>query len=436
MRLLTISILVFLSSAIFAQNFQWTQQTSGVSTSLNDVYFADDNQIGCAVGDNGVTLYTTNGGQTWNSPTASVTTEKLRAVFLIDPNTGWAVGGVNSGVILKTYNGGKAWQDISPSSFGNYQILDVAFANQNVGWVITYDSVYMTTNGGTTWTGETYLSSLANLSNRAITVTSDTTAYVAGQSKRGVPSSAYADVLNRSAYGNPNTWGGSAASNFEQDDKLYSIAFSSPNVGFAGGQNGIIYKLEQVDTIHFNGPWNVNLDLNPTGLQSIKSISFPSENRGMFLTSAEVSGVTFALVYHTNNTGTTWSATPDSIQDLFANALMSSDTLTAWAVGNGGKIYKGFPMPNSISTMSLEMDVSIYPNPATDIINVELVSKSNELVNYTLLDVTGRIIEQGQWSLNSSNSRFTLNLSDAIKGMYLLKLSTDEGQSSFRVLKK
>ncbi len=81
------------------------------------------------------------------------------------------------------------------------------------------------------------------------------------------------------------------------------------------------------------------------------------------------------------------------------------------------------------------MDVSIYPNPATDIINVELVAKSNELVNYTLLDVTGRIIEQGQWSLNSSNSRFTLSLSDAIKGMYLLKLSTDEGQSSFRVLK-
>ncbi|MEA1898930.1 MAG: T9SS type A sorting domain-containing protein, partial [Bacteroidota bacterium] len=242
-------------------------------------------------------------------------------------------------------------------------------------------------------------------------------------------------VLNRSAYGNPNTWGGSAASSFEKDDKLRSIAFSSPNVGFAGGINGILYKLEQVDTIFFNGPWNINLDLNPTGPQTIKSISFPSESRGMFLTSAEVSGVNFALVYHTNDTGATWTATPDSIQDLFANALTSPDTLTAWVVGHDGKIYKGFPKPSSINTMSLDIDISIYPNPATDFINVELYSKRNEQIRYSLLDMTGRVIEQGVWNSNSSNSSFTLNLSNVIKGVYLLKLSTDERQSTFRVLK-
>ena len=434
MRLLTITILLFISSAIFAQNFEWTQQTSGVSTALNDVYFGDKYH-GCAVGDNGVILYTTNGGQTWNSPTVSVTTEKLRALSFADLNTGWAVGGVNSGVILRTDNGGSTWEDISPSSFGYYQILDVAFANLNVGWVITFDSIYMTTNGGTTWAGETYLSSLQNLSNRAITVTSDTTAYVAGKNKRGVPFSAYADVLNRSAYGNSDTWGGSAASNFENDDNLYSIEFSSSNVGFAGGQNGIIYKLEQVDTDLFNGPWNVNLDLNPTGLQTIKSISFPSESRGMFLTSTEVSGVTFALFYHTSDTGDTWSATPDSLQDLFANALMSPDTLNAWVVGNDGKIYKGTPWPTSINTLSAEIDIAIYPNPSSDIIKVEINSKNNKQIRYSLLDMAGRIIEQGNWNLNSSNSSFILNISDYNNGVYLLQLNTDKRQSSFRVLK-
>ena len=433
MRLLTIAILFFMSNLIFAQNFQWTEQTSGVTTDLNDVYFSD-NQEGCAVGDNGVTLYTTNGGKTWTSAT-SVTTQKLRAVFFADYNTGWAVGGVNSGVILRTDDGGRTWQDISPDSFKYYQIFDVAFANQNVGWVITYDSIYMTTDGGTTWTNENYLSSVDNVLNRAITVTSDSTAYVAGQSKRGIPSTTYADVLNRPVYDHPDTWGGSAASNFEKDDKLRCVTFSDFNTGFAGGQNGIIYKFEQEDPLFFNGPWNVSLDLNPTGLQGIKSISFPSESSGMFLTSAQVSGVTFALVYHTNDTGATWSATPDSIQDLFANALMSPDTLTAWTVGNGGKIYKGVYKTLGINTMSLDMDVNIYPNPATNIVNVRINTKANKLVTYVLSDISGRVINKGSWNLNSSNSVFQLNVSDYNNGVYLLQLSTDKGQGTFRVLK-
>ena len=82
------------------------------------------------------------------------------------------------------------------------------------------------------------------------------------------------------------------------------------------------------------------------------------------------------------------------------------------------------------------MDVNIYSNPATDLINVRIVSKSDELINYSLSDMTGRIVDNGQWSFNSSNSRFTLNLSNGIKGVSLLKLSSDEGQSTFSLIKK
>ncbi len=63
MRILTISILVFFSSAIYAQNFNWTSQNSGVATTLNDVFFAD-NQNGWAVGEEGAIVNTNDGGET------------------------------------------------------------------------------------------------------------------------------------------------------------------------------------------------------------------------------------------------------------------------------------------------------------------------------------------------------------------------------------
>jgi len=50
----------------------WTDQSSGTSANLNDVRFATDGLTGIAVGDGGVTLRTTNGGETSPSPTPMV----------------------------------------------------------------------------------------------------------------------------------------------------------------------------------------------------------------------------------------------------------------------------------------------------------------------------------------------------------------------------
>ncbi len=307
MRLLVFSILVFFSSAIFAQNFNWTPQNSGVTVLLKDVFFAD-NQTGWAVGDDGIIVNTTDGGQNW-LPQASGTTEKLRAVFFIDTNTGWIAGGLNTKTILKTTDGGSNWVDITPETIiDNQQVLDIAFADANTGWAIVSDSIYMTTDGGDTWTTEPYsINNPFGLDHKAIAVTSDTTAYIAGTRQR-TTGSAYADVFNKNPYEGPVYFYGAAAHQFETDDKLYSIAFSNYTTGFAGGINGILYKFEQEDPFNMAGPWDKNLDLSSQNISSIWSISFPSESIGMFNTSTEISGVTYALIYHTSDTGETWSA--------------------------------------------------------------------------------------------------------------------------------
>ena len=429
MRLLTISILIFLSSAIFAQNFDWTPQSSGVTVTLNDVFFTD-NQTGWAVGDAGIIVSTTDGGQNWTSQTSG-TSEKLRAVFFIDENTGWAVGASINKTMIKTTDGGSTWLSIAENNIPNSIMFDIAFADVNRGWTLSYDSIYMTSDGGSTWVNEAYFASTQQ-NPRALAVTSDTTAFVGG-SKFASVTTREAVVFYRNTVDMPLAWSVSPFNNSTTGDEFISIDFTASKIGFAGGKKGKLYKKSGTDD---HDPWDLTLDLSSQGVSVISSISFANDNNGMFSFSKSISGTNYAFIYHTSNTGDIWSATPDSIPDFLSPVLHAPDSTNAWLVGSFGNIYKGVRKPSAINTMSLNMDVSIYPNPATDIINVELVAKSNELVNYTLLDVTGRIIEQGQWSLNSSNSRFTLSLSDAIKGMYLLKLSTDKGQSTFQVLKK
>ncbi len=435
MRLFTISILVFFSSAVFAQNFTWTPQASGVTAQLYDVYFTD-NQTGWAVGNDGIIVNTTDGGQNW-VPQTSGTTERIRAVFFIDANTGWAVGGVSNKVMLKTTDGGLNWSDIAPANIVNNQIRDIAFADTNTGWVIVYDSIYLTTDGGENWTIEPYSTGEPQMGfdHKAIAVTSDTTSYIAGTRRRNTTGSTYADVFNKNPYQSPLYFYGAGVENFNKDDKLRCIAFSNYSTGFAGGDKGIIYRFEQEDPYNMAGPWKINLDLSSANISAISSISFPSESNGMFNVGTDISGTSYALIYHTADTGNTWSATPDTIPELLVATIHAPDTANAWIVGLGGKIYKGVRITTGIRRMESDFDINIYPNPTTDIITVEINLEINELVTYSLLDISGRLIKNGKWNLNSSGSRFTLDLSDISKGTYLLKLNTNKGQAVHRILK-
>ncbi len=360
-----------------------------MNTTFNDVFFAD-NQTGWAVGDNGVIVNTTDGGQNWTTQ-ISGTSEILRAVFFIDANTGWAVGGQVDKAMIKTTDGGANWQSIAASNIFTNQMYDIAFADVNAGWLATYDSIFMTSDGGNTWVNEGYVSSVDVPRVRSIAVTSDTTAFVGGSMKKSV-NSRQGEVFYRRPENAPFLWSNSGFNPSATDDQINSVEFINSYIGFAGGQIGKIYR--KTDT-HPGGPWELNLDLSSTGADMIRSISFPNEKNGMFTTSTEISDTTYALIYHTSDTGETWSAAPDTIQYLLLAVVHAPDEDN---VGIGGQIYKGVPSSIGIGERDLNFDISIFPNPATDIINVEMNSESNELVSNSISDMTGRLVEKGKWN--------------------------------------
>ena len=429
MRLFTISILLFLSSAIFAQNFDWASQNSGVTEMLNDVFFIN-NQTGWAVGNNGTILNTTNGGQTWSTQTSSATQE-IRAVFFIDANTGWAVGGATIRTMLKTTDGGATWLDLPANSITSNQMFDIAFFDANIGWVVTYDSIFRTIDGGNTWVNEGYDYTVISPRNRAISVTSDTTAYIGGSRETGVGLQRGAEVFYRNLSNSPIDWSNSGINTYVTDDDFYSIEFSNSHVGYAGGTKGKLLRKTGIQPTDY---WNSNFEIGED--LTIRAISFSNENNGMFCASKTIASTNYTLVYHTIDNGDNWSTNPDSIPNLLQGVLHAPDTVNAWAVGANGNIFKGTRSFVGINEIGLSVDVNIYPNPSSNVINVNINSQIKELINYTLTDISGRIIEKGNWNLGGSTSIFTVNVFEYSNGVYFLNIKTKEGKGTFRVLKK
>ncbi len=431
-----IFILTICTLSLHAQQiFEWTEQNSGVSENLRDVYFLNSN-TGWAVGDNGTILFTSNGGVTWSTQTSGVT-DQVRAVHALDELTAYVVGGVSDKIMLKTTDAGTTWESFDPNNnISHNQIIDVHFTSTANGWVITNDSVFYTTNGGESWENEKYINGISQTSHKRITATSDTTAFIASRRKRSTNANPFADVIWR-LKSNDLPWVYSSSSAFSSTDYgLNSIEFADFNNGFAGGSGGILYKAEDLDPGDLSGPWKVNLDLSSTNTGSIWSISFPTSTIGLFSIGKAIDETNYTLVYHTSNQGDTWHSQPDSISDLLSARVHSPEAFVAWAVGSFGKVFKGAPSATGIGQTNSTLDVNVYPNPASDKINVEINSLDNEPVSYSISDLSGRTIKNGQLGSAMSNSTFSIDISDMYNGSYLLTIISKDNQGTIRILKK
>lgn len=174
----------------------WQQESA-----LRDVHFID-NRHGWAVGDHGVILKTTDGGQRWNAvadvnraiedwnqaagqlslreklngvkdrrvQSATATSKssstnvtcQLNSVYFLNESHGWAAGGYavplidrTRSVVLKTVDGGVNWRVITNTM--PPQIKHIQFSDRNSGWAIGDSSssfgagIFFTHDGGKTW---------------------------------------------------------------------------------------------------------------------------------------------------------------------------------------------------------------------------------------------------------------------------------------------
>jgi hypothetical protein len=75
-----------------------------------------------------------------------------------------------------------------------------------------------------------------------------------------------------------------------------------------------------------------------------------------------------------------------------------------------------------VEETTLESQLNIYPNPVTDVLNVQW-NNTNETANLSIRDLSGRLV----LSERLANGNAALELSNLSSGNYILELQTEEG---------
>lgn len=114
-------------------------------------------------------LKTTNGGATWTGSTVRSVFNNGDDLFapsldFINANDGWLMvhpdHGMNSnpGELMATYDGGASWREVTQTGSGLPFGGDIGFLTNSTGWLVgagtstTNNKMYMTTDGGKSWT--------------------------------------------------------------------------------------------------------------------------------------------------------------------------------------------------------------------------------------------------------------------------------------------
>lgn len=101
--------------------------------------------------------------------------------------------------------------------------------------------------------------------------------------------------------------------------------------------------------------------------------------------------------------------------------------------GTGTDALGNIDTSNDCSTASVKdisfYNIDVYPNPASNVINVR---SEFTIDNLSVLDLTGRTVKQQI----SNNKEFSLDVSDLSKGIYLVKLSSGDKEAVTKFIKK
>ncbi|QXP79368.1 MULTISPECIES: T9SS type A sorting domain-containing protein [Winogradskyella] len=93
-----------------------------------------------------------------------------------------------------------------------------------------------------------------------------------------------------------------------------------------------------------------------------------------------------------------------------------------------------FRVEESLSVNDFNLDglINLYPNPTTNILNVDLTNLDED-VSYQVFNILGQDIQKGSLKSNTTN---VLNLSSYQSGVYFIKLSTNSGSMTQKLIKK
>ncbi|WP_341901928.1 YCF48-related protein [Fluviicola taffensis] len=371
---------------------QWTEQTSNTNFNLNDVFFTSDS-VGMAVGDNGRLVKTVDGGTNWveSNPFSGCNSY---AIHFATADSGWVAGTCG---IYFTSNGGLNW---TLQTSGNGKVLnDIFFYNSLEGWVVGNEMTILSTiDGGTNWSIDTLTSSVPGNPLLAVYFRDEHNGWIGGGEK-----------LHFTTDGGLNWIPGSSL----LIDWIYSMDFGDNYAGVAAGMAG-----SSTYTFDWGSNWNFDGSIT-ANYKPIYGVDFSSPDS---VYSVGKDG----LIYFSNNSGTSWTPQTSGVTTNL-NAVNFPSSNVGYAVGDAGTIIK-----RGGSYSGLSEDYTVYPNPATDLVNIPLHTIGED-VGIALQNSMGTHIPM---DIKSNGDNLEINIETLPTGVYILKITTDQGTKISRRLLK
>lgn len=387
---------------------QWVQQVSGVTTSLLDIDFINEN-TGWACGDNGVVVKTTNGGINWVQQNTGLF-KRLEGIDAVDVNTIYSVGWFQT--IIKSTNGGNDWIIIrnGPSGVGS-TFFKCFFLNTNTGWLLRSGGGYVlkTTNGGITFDSVFTNNSF----NRDIYFKDANTGVACGDGA----------WIIRSTDGGVS-WVQIPLPLLTSAPNLYRISFVG-NTGWTIGEGGEFGLGRMVfRTTNFGISWDSIARVPYPNNELIYSVFFANNNTGFC-------GGTFGHIFKSTNGGLNWYQQNVPINGFRNDFWFANDSI-GWVVGGGGYILKTtnggtyVGISNSQSTIPIKHAINnIYPNPFNPETNIQFELGFPDDIKLSIYDLLGKEIsilinrkmQAGRYEVKFNGT----NLSSSI---YICRLTT------------
>jgi hypothetical protein len=87
----------------------------------------------------------------------------------------------------------------------------------------------------------------------------------------------------------------------------------------------------------------------------------------------------------------------------------------------------------SVSDVVYNDNIKVYPNPATDVLNVEVLGRNLENATIEIVDFSGKVVVSENSASSFANGAYSLNTKELSNGLYVVKISQDGKVSTTKV---
>ncbi|MCB0761774.1 MAG: T9SS type A sorting domain-containing protein [Flavobacteriales bacterium] len=130
------------------------------------------------------------------------------------------------------------------------------------------------------------------------------------------------------------------------------------------------------------------------------------------------------------------------ITDEFRMQFIASDSTHIGQYLDGGSLIEAAlddilvyeaGIEDNVEELAQQTFISVYPNPATDVLFVNIRSQQGEKVSIQLVDLTGKVVIDQRTKASAADSKHRIDLGDCSPGMYLLQVKAGDKLMSEKV---